>query len=180
MNTSKNILKKSIKYIIAITSAIFCTEYYNHYNYQIIDGDTISFKEYKVRFQGIDAPESKQICKCSGKDVFCGQISTEKLRQFVENHKINCISESRDRYGRSIGECFIKKEGKNISLNQWMVYNGYAVAYKQFSKKFISDELDAKKNHRGFWSCEYFQNPADFRHNKKSNKKRSSKRRKTY
>lgn len=91
-------------------------------------------------------------------------------------NKLNCKSESRDRYGRSIGECFIEKDGKNINLNQWMVYNGYAVAYKQYSQKFIPDELDAKKNHRGFWACEYFQPPEDFRHKKRNKKNKTKKR----
>lgn len=176
--------KKLTKYILAGITAFCCTEYFNHYDYRIVDGDTISFKDEKVRFQGIDAPESKQTCRCSGEDVPCGQIATEKLKELVGNNKVSCNSESRDRYGRSIGECFITKNGKTISLNQWMVYNGYAIAYTQYSKKFLSDELDAKEHNRGFWACEYFQNPGDFRHNKKSTKKtktkRKSKKKKSY
>ena len=30
---------------------------------KVVDGDTIHIKSYKIRFEGIDAPEIKQQCK---------------------------------------------------------------------------------------------------------------------
>ena len=41
-----------------------------------------------------------------------------------------------DRYKRLIGECY----KRNLNLNSWLVSNGYAVAYRKYSKKYISNE----------------------------------------
>ena len=32
-----------------------------------------------------------------------------------------------------------------------MVRNGYAVAFRKYSKKYVSDEMIAKKNKLGLW-----------------------------
>ena len=50
----------------------------------VVDGDTLKFNGKKIRFGGIDAPESyyrgkKQTCIEDNKKVFCGQISKDKL-----------------------------------------------------------------------------------------------------
>ena len=49
---------------------------------------------------------------------------------------------------RYIGVCFLK----DVNLNQWMVKNGYAVAYRRYSKDYIRDEEYAKENNLGLWS----------------------------
>ena len=46
----------------------------------VVDGDTVKIKGEKIRFGGIDAPESyykgkKQTCIKDNKKVFCGQVS---------------------------------------------------------------------------------------------------------
>ena len=94
----------------------------------VVDGDTIKIKGEQIRFGGIDAPESyyrgkKQTCIENNKKIFCGQISKDKLIEKIGNNSINCkIEKNKDKYKRSVGECFIKKE----SLSVFMVRNGYA------------------------------------------------------
>ena len=53
-----------------------------------------------------------------------------------------------DRYKRYIGVCFLG----DVDLNKWMVINGYAVAYRRYSKDYIEDENYAKQNKIGLWS----------------------------
>jgi endonuclease YncB( thermonuclease family) len=48
------------------------------------------------------------------------------------------------------------------SISKYLVRNGYAFAYREYSKKFIKDENYAKKNKLGFWDME-FEFPWDFR-----------------
>ena len=130
---------------------------------KIIDGDTVHINNYKFRLEGIDAPEMKQKCKkeslkissASGfsfyKDYSCGKVSKAKLKAKINGSKIKCISKSKDRYKRYIATCF--KEETN--LNQWMVRNGYAIAYRKYSKKYTPDEDFAKENKLGLWQGKF-------------------------
>ena len=134
---------------------------------KVVDGDTIKINSKKIRLYGIDAPEKKQKCKKTyltisfmsfTKDYMCGEVSTQKLIKKINNQKLNCNIIDVDRYKRLIGECFKRK----INLNSWMVSNGYAVAYRKYSKKYVSDEINAKNNKLGIWQGK-FEMPWDYR-----------------
>ncbi len=126
---------------------------------RIVDGDTIQINEYKIRLEGIDAPEMRQQCKKERlkissiigftfyKNYNCGEVSKENLEAKIDRSKIKCISSSKDRYKRYLAECFKDK----INLNRWMVRNGFAVAYRRYSKQYISDEEFARENKLGLW-----------------------------
>ena len=126
-------------------------------NAKVIDGDTIKINNKKIRLFGIDAPEKKQICKKKyinflifnfQKDYKCGKESSLALLKKIGNRKVKCILEkNKDIYKRSIGICYIK----NKDINKWLVKNGYAIAYKKYSKKYVLDEKYAKKNKLGIW-----------------------------
>jgi endonuclease YncB( thermonuclease family) len=136
---------------------------------KVIDGDTIRIEKKKIRFFGIDAPESKQLCQKTwlsisflsfNRDYPCGAISTKKLRNKINNKFIMCKSNNKDRYNRFIAECYKDK----TNINRWMVLNGYAVAYRKYSKKFVSDENLAKRDKLGMWAGT-FKMPWDWRKN---------------
>jgi len=134
---------------------------------KIIDGDTIKINNNKIRLHGIDAPEKKQICKkpyltigifSFTKNYLCGQVSTNKLIKKINNQFIKCKIKGVDKYNRLIGECYKRNE----NLNSWLVSNGYAVAYRKYSKKYISEEINAKNNKLGIWQGK-FEMPWNFR-----------------
>jgi len=137
---------------------------------KIVDGDTVYINNYKIRLEGIDAPEMKQKCKKEKlkissiigytfyEDYYCGKHSKESLAAKVKRSKIKCISFTKDRYKRYLAKCF---KGK-INLNQWMVRNGYAVAYRRYSKEYIPDEDFAKENKLGLWQGKFL-NPEKWR-----------------
>ena len=134
---------------------------------KIIDGDTIKINSKKIRLHGIDAPEKKQVCKkpyitivffSFSKNYLCGQVSTDKLTKKINNQIIKCKIKNVDRYNRLIGECYKRNE----NLNSWLVSNGYAVAYRKYSKKYISNEINAKNNKLGIWQGK-FEMPWNFR-----------------
>jgi endonuclease YncB( thermonuclease family) len=115
----------------------------------ITDGDTIKISNSRIRLHGIDAPEKKQKCKRNTKKYNCGTVATRALIKKIKKNMVKCmVQKSQDRYKRFIGVCFIGKE----NLNRWMVRNGYAVAYRRYSKDYILDEEFAKKNKIGLWS----------------------------
>ncbi len=136
---------------------------------KVTDGDTIRIEGKKIRFFGIDAPEKKQQCKkpwlsisfiSFSKDYPCGQISTDKLKRKINNKLLICKWSNKDRYKRYIAECFKDK----TNINAWIVRNGYAVAYRKYSKKFVSQEIFAKKEKLGLWSGTFMM-PWDYRKN---------------
>ncbi len=125
---------------------------------QVIDGDTIHIGKLKYRFFGIDAPEIKQICEKDNTKIQCGVIAKNVLKNKIADKIPECIVKDKDRYQRLVAECFIGKE----SLSRFMVREGYAVAYTQYSKDFIEDEKYAKENKLGIWSMN-FQMPSEYR-----------------
>ena len=166
--------------ILIIISSIFFILTYNDVRSEninkisgfakVVDGDTIKINSKKIRLYGIDAPEKKQKCKKTyltisfmsfTKDYMCGEVSTEKLIKKINKQKLNCNILDVDRYKRLIGECF----KRNINLNSWMVSNGFAVAYRKYSKKYVSDEINAKNNKLGIWQGK-FEMPWDYRRKK--------------
>ena len=126
---------------------------------KIIDGDTVHINNYKLRLEGIDAPEMRQQCKKEFlkissiigftfyKDYSCGKVSKEKLISKINGSEIKCTFTTKDRYKRYIATCYKDK----TNLNQWMVRNGYAIAYRRYSKKYVPDEDFAKEKKLGLW-----------------------------
>ena len=127
---------------------------------KVIDGDTIHIGSLKYRFSGIDAPEKNQTCLLNKVKIKCGILATEKLKEKIGLNTVKCKKESIDRYKRIIAECFVNNE----SLSSYLVKNGYAFAYRKYSKKFILDESYAKLNKKGLWSMK-FEFPWDYRKN---------------
>ena len=130
---------------------------------KIVDGDTVHINDKKFRLEGIDAPEMGQQCKKESlkissiigftfyKDYSCGKVSKAKLKAKINGSKIRCTSTSKDKYRRYIATCF---KGET-NLNQWMVRNGYAIAYRRYSKKYDPDEDFAKENKLGLWQGKF-------------------------
>ena len=127
-------------------------------NISVIDGDTILLDNNKIRFSGIDAPESyfrgkRQVCLQNEKKIFCGEEAKKKLIQKIGKRIVKCVPEKdRDFYNRILAECFIKSE----SLSIYMVKNGYAFDYPRYSKKkFATFQNFAKENKLGMWKMKF-------------------------
>jgi len=115
----------------------------------VTDGDTIKILHNKIRLHGIDAPERNQKCIKNKKKYNCGVVATEALIEKINKNAVKCLTQkNKDKYNRFIGICFVEQE----NLNKWMVRNGYAIAYRRYSKDYILDEQFAKINKLGLWS----------------------------
>ena len=128
------------------------------YEIKIVDGDTIHLNKEKIRFSGIDTPELKQTCEKNTEIIYCGIQAKKILIKKIGNSPVKCISEGKDQYKRILAECFID----NLSLSSFLVRQGYAFAYKKYSKKFVEDEDYARLNKLGMWSMD-FEYPWDYR-----------------
>ena len=128
------------------------------YEIKIIDGDTIHLNNEKIRFTGIDTPELKQTCNKNNEIIYCGIQARQLLINKIAKNKVNCVKEGKDQYKRTLAECFVN----DLSLSRFLVREGYAFAYRKYSKKFIIDEDFARKNKIGMWSMQ-FEYPWDWR-----------------
>ena len=125
----------------------------------VIDGDTIEVRGTRLRLHGIDAPESDQTCTAaSGSPWRCGQRAALALDEKISGRPVRCERRDVDRYGRVVAECF---QGE-LSLNRWMVRQGWAIAYRQYSTAYVGDEERARKSRLNIWSG-HFDAPADHR-----------------
>jgi len=125
----------------------------------VIDADTLDIRSERIRLVGIDAPESGQRCKdAKGALVRCGSIAANALDAWINRNPVTCIVEGRDRYERALGQCSVRGE----SVQDWLVRNGHAVAYRQYSTEFVSAELAAREAKAGIWAGEFIM-PSDWR-----------------
>ena len=125
---------------------------------EITDGDTIVINDIRIRFSGIDAPESyffgkRQICILNNVEILCGKLSKQKLIEKIGNQIIYCkIEKNKDQFNRLLGDCFLENE----SLSVFMVKNGYAFDYPKYSNgKFRKYEQHAKKLSLGLWEMQF-------------------------
>ena len=106
---------------------------------RVIDADTVDVDGTRYRLLGIDAPEARQTCRALGRTWDCGAATTEALRSRAQD--MTCEGGDTDRFGRTVGVCSSGSE----NLNAWLVANGWALAYRQFSEVICPAGE--------FWSC---------------------------
>jgi endonuclease YncB( thermonuclease family) len=154
--------KKKTILVISISAVVFFFTYTDirSQDIKVTDGDTIKIDGEKIRFSGIDTPELKQTCIKDRVKNSCGIKAKQILIDKISNNKVNCITEGKDQYKRTLAECFVNSE----SLSSYLVKSGYAFAYRKYSKKFIKDEDYARMKKIGMWSMK-FEYPWEYRKN---------------
>ena len=121
---------------------------------RVIDGDTIELAGERVRFQGIDAPESAQSCRdFHGSEYLCGLDATDALKALIFDGPVTCeIEPERDRYGRALGVCYADD---GTDLSGWLVRHGLALAYRRYSDLYIVAEEQARADRLGLHGGDY-------------------------
>ena len=111
-----------------------------------VDGDTAWFivdgKREKVRFLGIDTPESTNAIEEYGKEA--SNFTCDKLKLANEIYiEYDSNSDKYDKYGRLLGYLFID----NYNLNELILLNGFAeVKYIYGDYKYIENFCIAQDN----------------------------------
>jgi endonuclease YncB( thermonuclease family) len=130
----------------------------------VTDGDSLEIRGIRIRLHGIDAPESRQLCtRPSGETWRCGQQAALALSDRIGRRSVSCESLDTDRYGRTIAVCL--QDG--VDLNAWMVREGWAAAYRQYSRDYVLAEADARRAGRNIWSGTFVM-PWDWRRGARS------------
>jgi endonuclease YncB( thermonuclease family) len=130
----------------------------------VTDGDTLEIHGTKIRLHGVDAPESSQMClDKESKQYRCGQRSALALSDMIGRKTVTCTPINLDRYGRTVAKCFVG----DVNINAWLVENGFARAYQQYSKDYVALENAAQNAKIGIWQGQ-FEDPWDYRKAKKN------------
>lgn len=131
----------------------------------VIDGDTLEIHGIQVRLYGIDAPEMGQLCTdARGQRYRCGARAANELANFIARRTISCTRRSTDRYGRTVAVCFLG----STNLNEWMVQQGWALAYVRYSRAYMAAQRQAVASRRGLHQGS-FEAPWDWRNRGSTN-----------
>jgi endonuclease YncB( thermonuclease family) len=117
----------------------------------VADGDTVTLRDdtgrqYRIRLQGIDAPENDQPH---------GNASKQALTQWVLNREVEVEHRKRDAYRRILGKILL--DGEDINLK--MVREGMAWHYKRYQAdqrwddrwRYAWGQWRAQSDRRGLW-----------------------------
>lgn len=119
----------------------------------VVDGDTLEIHGIRIRLWGIDAPESSQFCRGEdGTQYRCGAQAANELDTFIARRPVNCVPFSLDPYGRTVATCSVS----GVDLGEWLVRNGLALDWPQYSKgRYNGAQRDAEHARRGIWKGSY-------------------------
>lgn len=116
-----------------------------------IDGDTLRIGDSSIRLFGIDAPELSQFCRRRGVAWACGRQAHNALRGVLGNSVVHCEIVGLDRFQRRIGRCSVR----GLDIQEWMVAEGWAVAYRRYSEDYAATEAQAQNARKGLWSGQF-------------------------
>ena len=119
----------------------------------VMDGDTMILDGTAYRLDGIEAPQTDQTClDDKGAAWTCGIDARDRLRDYVGKLDVRCTDRGPDSVYRKrrVGECWVA--GSTISINQWMVQEGWALNLDRSAKdRFKADRDSASLNRKGLW-----------------------------
>jgi endonuclease YncB( thermonuclease family) len=132
---------------------------------KIRDGDQVAIGSTRIRLAGIDAPALDQLClNATGERWTCGVAAHDELMKHVGDKSWTCHVTRTDRFGRSVAKCDVDGE----DIGKWMVTNGWALAFVQYSHDYEADQKVASEAKTGLWEGAFIA-PWDWRvRNKKT------------
>ena len=128
---------------------------------RVLDGDSIDLAGEPIRLFGIDAPESRQVCRDgAGRAYRCGHAATLALTAATAGRTVACTRVEYDRYDRQVAIC--TADGRD--LGDTMVRAGHAVELPEYSGgRYAAAEREARATRRGLWAGT-FEQPSEWRH----------------
>ena len=161
-------MKKLICILLLLLSLLSFAEELTGKVIKVSDGDTISVldsnnQKYKIRLQGIDAPETQQAF---------GETSRQSLASLVYDKEVIILWDKRDKYARILGKVIV--DGRDANYEQ--LKKGLAWYYKQYEndlsdedkERYAEAEAWARNYTEGLWTDSKSIPPWEFRHKRKN------------
>lgn len=126
---------------------------------KVVDGDTFWVddgfgKGIKIRFIGVDAPESRNVFK--KKKGYYGKEAKTYLSNMLkgQNVRLEYDVDSLDQYGRVLAYVYLTD---GTFVNAELVKNGYAMVMTvppnvKYADKFVKYQQEARENNLGLWN----------------------------
>ena len=114
---------------------------------RVVDGDTIDamidvgfdiWVKKRIRYMGIDTWESRTRDLDEKKLGLAAKAYTKDMLENSDEGKFSLISHGTGKYGRVLGEIYVK--GHEKSLNELLKENGHAYEYHGEKKKVFGNE----------------------------------------
>jgi len=128
---------------------------------KIVDGDTFwvdngTEKGLKIRFIGIDAPESRRMFN---REIgYYGKEAKLYLTELLSNKKVKLVADidPLDQYGRTLSYVYLED---GTFVNAELIKNGFAVLMTvppnvEFADYFAKLQKQARHNKRGLWKID--------------------------
>ena len=161
-------MKKLICILLLLLSPLSFAEELTGKVIKVSDGDTITVldsnnQKYKIRLQGIDAPETQQAF---------GETSRQSLASLVYDKEVIILWDKRDKYARILGKVIV--DGRDANYEQ--LKKGLAWYYKQYEndlsdedkERYSEAEAWARNYTEGLWTDSKSIPPWELRHKRKN------------
>ena len=161
-------MKKLICILLLLLSLLSFAEELTGKVIKVSDGDTITVldsnnQKYKIRLQGIDAPETQQAF---------GETSRQSLASLVYDKEVIILWDKRDKYARILGKVIV--DGRDANYEQ--LKKGLAWYYKQYEndlsdedkERYSEAEAWARNYTEGLWTDSKSIPPWEYRHKRKN------------
>jgi len=131
----------------------------------VADGDTLAIlsggKRIKIRLAEIDTPEKRQPY---------GMQAKKALAALAFGKHVRVVTVTVDRYGRTVGKVY----AGGVDVNAELVRQGHAWVYRRYAKdpRLYEFEAAARAAKRGLWANPQAIPPWEWRHGKKTEKRR--------
>lgn len=133
---------------------------------------TADGKEFRIRLNGVDAPELKQSF---------GEMAREQLRKTVGSNDVRVVTQGEDRTGQIIGDVYCRLDGsketdRETHLNVFVVEQGLAwhfVRYAPDNKTLAEAQKSAREQKAGLWAEPEPAAPWDWRRQQQEEEKKA-------
>lgn len=131
---------------------------------KVLAGDLVEINGRRIRLYGVDAPDMDQTCLSKKREEYkCGDHARRHLAVMIGNLPLTCKGEAKDENNDLIAVCQIRW----LDVNENIVFDGWALAYRQHGDEYVRAELAARARHQGLWKGSTFVMPWEWRQDKR-------------